>query len=576
MALINGALHIGRSALAAAQAGLAVTGNNMANAATPSYSRQAIHLAPTQYTEVIPGKYTGTGVAVSAIRRQVDDALNGRIRSAMSDSSSNYVLQQGMARVEAVFNELTEHDLSTHLNTFFSAWSALQNQPQDMASRSVVRQEGQTLAAFVRSLNSELTSIQTDLDAQVRFQMTQTNSLLQRVADINAQIVGAEAGLSGSSAALRDERDDLLNQLSELVEFSTREVAGGAVNLFIGNDPVIQHAQLRTLVYNIETDANGNTDAQVVFADNQQAISLTGGKISGLMTTRDDQLGTILSDLDTWTSTLIYEVNKLHTLGAGLNGFTTVTSSLAVDDATASLADTTNLTGTGLPWAVNNGAFVIDVTDAAGVTTGYMINVNVDPNNMSLNDLRDQINAQLPAQVTATIDASNRLRIDASSGFTFGFSAPSDTASDAADVLAVLGINTFFQGSSASDIDIRSDLTADGVAASASGLPGDGDIARRIAERASAGITALGGATLSENFTAFIGNIAADTRVAQDNYIAADVVVQTLQAERQGISGVSIDEEAIHMITFQRAFQGAARYINMVDQMLEEIIALAS
>ena len=539
MALINGALHIGRSALSAAQAGLTVTGNNMANAATPSYSRQAIHLAPTQYTEVIPGKYTGTGVTVSAIRRQVDDALNGRIRSAMSDSSSSYVLQQGMARVEAVFNELTEHDLSTHLNTFFSAWSSLQNQPQDMASRSVVRQEGQTLAAFVRSLNSELTSIQSDLDAQVRFQITQTNSLLQRVADINAQIVGAEAGLSGSSAALRDERDDLLNQLSELVEFSTREVVGGAVNVFIGNDPVIQHAQLRTLEYTIETDANGNTDAQVVFADNQQAISLTGGKISGLMTTRDDQLGTILSDLDTWTKTLIYEVNKLHTLGAGLNGFTTVTSSLAVDDATASLADTTNLTGTGLPWAVNNGAFVIDVTDAAGVTTGYMINVNVDPNNMSLTDLRDQINAQLPAQVTATIDASNRLRIDASSGFTFGFSAPSDTASDAADVLAVLGINTFFQGSDASDIDIRSDLTADGVAASATGLPGDGDVARRIAELASAGITSLGGATLSENFTAFIGDIAADTRVAQDNYTAADVVVQTLQAERHRASAAS-------------------------------------
>ena len=106
MALINGALQIGRIAITASQVALTVTGNNMANAATPGYSRQEVYLAPTQYTEVIPGKYTGTGVALTEIRRQVDDALNGRIRTAVGDSASYLTQQQAMARVEATFNEL--------------------------------------------------------------------------------------------------------------------------------------------------------------------------------------------------------------------------------------------------------------------------------------------------------------------------------------------------------------------------------------------------------------------------------------------------------------------------------------
>ena len=81
--------------------------------------------------------------------------------------------------------------------------------------------------------------------------------------------------------------------------------------------------------------------------------------------------------------------------------------------------------------------------------------------------------------------------------------------------------------------------------------------------------------SLTDHFSALVGRIAADSRAAQDNYRAADVVVQTLEAERQSISGVSIDEEAINMIIFQRAFQGAARYIGLIDELLNEVIALA-
>ena len=572
MALINGSLQIGRSAITASQAALAVTGNNMANAATPSYSRQRVYLAPIQYTEVIPGKYTGTGVALYDIRRQVDDALNSRIRTAVGDSASSLIQQQALSRVEATFNELTESDLSSRMNDFFQAWSALQNQPQDIASRSVVLQEGAGLANFIRETYSEMRSIQLDLDAQVRFQVDQADALASEIAVLNRQVVTAEAGNAGSAAALRDQRDDLLKQLSELVNITTREVDGGAVNVFIGNDPLIQYSDNRGLEYVERRDSNGVALAQVVFSDNQQAIELTSGKIHGLITARDDQLGGVIAQVDDWTKSMIFEVNQRHSLGRGLDGFTAVSSFYTTEDPAASLADAD---ATELPWAVTNGVFNLHVTDSSGntVTTQVNVSVGMDSSDTTLNDLAAALDAA--DNINAFVDTAGRLRINSDSGFTFGFSGP-ENASDATNALAVLGINTFFEGTGGNDIRVRSELASSprDVACSGNGLAGNGDIAADIAQLSTVGVESLNGLSLSDSFSALIGTIAADTKAAQDNYTAADVVLQTLESERQSISGVSIDEEAINMIIFQRAFQGASRYINLINQMLDEVISL--
>ena len=68
--------------------------------------------------------------------------------------------------------------------------------------------------------------------------------------------------------------------------------------------------------------------------------------------------------------------------------------------------------------------------------------------------------------------------------------------------------------------------------------------------------------------------LAVKNRNAADRMIASEVVRETLQGQREAISGVSIDEEAINMIRFQRAFQGAARFVSLVDEMLEELMRL--
>src|SRR4051812_29710882 len=119
---LTGALNIGRSALAVQQAAIQVTGNNIANAGNADFTRQTSDLAPTRDQQIKAGVFVGTGVDLTGIQRQIDEALQGRLRASISDSEGAATTDQWLGRVESVFNELGDDDLSTKLSTFFGSW----------------------------------------------------------------------------------------------------------------------------------------------------------------------------------------------------------------------------------------------------------------------------------------------------------------------------------------------------------------------------------------------------------------------------------------------------------------------
>src|SRR3982751_33049 len=148
MSLI-GALNIGKSAMAVSQAALQATGQNISNAGNADYTRQTASISPSPDQQIRPGIFLGTGVDLTAVQRQIDEALEGRIRGSVSDNESATQMQQWLGRVEATFNELSDQDLSTQLSTFFNSWSNLANKPQDIGLRQVVVQNGESGAKWL-------------------------------------------------------------------------------------------------------------------------------------------------------------------------------------------------------------------------------------------------------------------------------------------------------------------------------------------------------------------------------------------------------------------------------------------
>src|SRR3954462_5368307 len=127
-----GALQAGKSALAVQQAALQVTGNNIANAGNADYTRQIATMAPALDQKIQAGMFIGTGVDLTGIKRQIDEALNARLRGSVSDNEAADTTQQWLGRGGARFNELGDQDLSTQMSTFFNSWSNLANKPQDV------------------------------------------------------------------------------------------------------------------------------------------------------------------------------------------------------------------------------------------------------------------------------------------------------------------------------------------------------------------------------------------------------------------------------------------------------------
>ena len=150
MSLIS-SIQLANSALQATQVGLQVVGQNISNANTPGYTREIVQLqsGPTQRSGNL---LFGSGVQVQGIVQQVDRFLQERLRNATSDSSVAQVTQQTYSQLEGLVGELSDTDLSTSLDDFFSSISNILNQPESDSVRNLAVLQGQTLTQDINNL----------------------------------------------------------------------------------------------------------------------------------------------------------------------------------------------------------------------------------------------------------------------------------------------------------------------------------------------------------------------------------------------------------------------------------------
>ena len=179
MGLVTSALYIGKSALLTYQSALQVAGQNITNAGSPNYARQTPVLTGLPGVRLPEGFVSGGGVQMSALRRNVDEALENRLRRGISDEESALVEQQVLGRIEALFNELSDYDLSSLLNQFFNSWSDVQNTPQDMSARGVVLTTGSALAETFQRMRRDLVASYDELNERIGPLVSQVNQFSQ-------------------------------------------------------------------------------------------------------------------------------------------------------------------------------------------------------------------------------------------------------------------------------------------------------------------------------------------------------------------------------------------------------------
>lgn len=558
-------LQLGSSALSVQQAALQITSNNIANAGNPDYTRQLGSIVPGADYQNGTGFLVGSGVSLTGINRQIDNSLLLRLRSATSDSSAADTTQSWTSRIESVYNALGTNNLSSQMSTFFNSWSKLASNPQDSGLRQIVLTNGDTLAKTFNDLSRQFAGLQQDIGDRTAAQADAADAISQQIADLNGKITVAEGGSASQANGLRDQRDALVKQLSGIMNVTTTEDKG-SLNVFVGSQPLVIGSTTRGVAVR-QVSSGAGSETQLVFKDDMKTeLPVTGGELGGLANA-NNAIKATTSDLNSLAKSLVFELNKVHSSGQGLTGLTNVTSQNPVLNSNARL----DSSAAGLTFPPQNGSFVVTVTSkTTGLTTSKLIKVDLAPGSASPTTLNSLAASIGDTSINATV-SGGQLKISAASpDLTISFSQ------DSSNTLASLGINTFFSGDNAASIGVSAQLLGNPalLAAAQNGSAGDNQTALAIASLDTKSLSSLSGLTLRQGYDTAVSTVASTTAAAKTSSAGASIVLQTLQAQRESLSGVSLDEESVNLITQQRAFQGAARIISTVDDMMQTVLGL--
>jgi flagellar hook-associated protein 1 FlgK len=565
-----GSIQMGGNTLKAMQIGLQVVGNNIANANTPGYIRQEAVFVPAPVQRLGP-LILGTGVLVDSIIQKLDKFTQERLVGARGDRANADVHEEVYRELELVLNGLDGNvDLSAGMTDFFNALHEIQLDPATLGNRSLAAEEGHALTQMFASIHRAAFDLQSELNDRVTVIADEINVLTDEIRRLNNQIATTEGGDTSNSdaAGLRVARQAAVDRLSELVGIRVDEQPSGGVSVLVGGEFLIFEGQRREVMLS-ESNDSGPAVGLITFADTDSPLNVTSGELNGLYAARDEIVGGFMSQLDELAASLAFEFNKIFSQGQGLVGFRQLTSVETINEPNAALD------AAGLPFTPISGKFEIVINNKTNPNLTQTHTANIDLDGIDTDTSLASLAAELDALdgLSATITPAGALHLATESNdVEFSF------AGDTSGVLAALGLNTFFTGSSAATLNINSEIrglkNAAKFAASKNGIGHDADIVTRLAAFLDEPLESAGNATIADLYNQIINDVTQGSSIAQSVAEGHRVFEETLDGQLQAISGVSIDEEAIKMITLQRIYQASAKYIQTCSELLDLLVNL--
>ncbi len=545
---VNHLYSIGRSALNAAQYGLEVTGNNVANVNTPNYSRQRVVYGPGVAVS-IGGVPFGTGVSIEEVQRIYDPFLGYQTNNAHGAAEDYSLREQIYTRLESVLYPSDESNLGTLMDDFFNAWQDLSVNPSGTPERNVVLAKGEELTAAFHSLNRSMQGEVDYANTLLEGYRDTVNGLSEQIARLNREILRSNSAHSAPNDLL-DQRDGLLKELSGYLNVTVIEQESGAVTVLAAGGPaLVEDGNVYSLELEEDDSGTGFYNPSVLGQDLTEEIQ--AGKIHGVLEAREE-LSRLQDGLDRLAASVVKEVNRIHGAGYDLNG-----------DTDRDFFQPLGVSASGL--STNQGG------------AGFTLREITDPALLTLDDYELRFTAADTFDIINTTDGTT-----VASGLSYA--AGSDIEFDGIHVVL-----SDVDGSPAAGDRFRISVT-DGMArdigmaleapeqiAAAEdpdALPGDNRNALALADLRNAKVVNEGTTSLGGFYQSLVGDVGSLVSDAGRMADAKEVLYDSLEAYRQSVSGVSLQEEELRLLSFQNAFQAAARYLQVVDEMMDDLFEI--
>jgi flagellar hook-associated protein 1 FlgK len=511
-------MQIGVSGLKNHQYGVDVTAHNIANVHTDGYSRQSAETVAKQGLKT-GGLVFGQGIYTGEIRRNIDEIVNKRLDEHRSALAKYTELETAMTTLEGFFSETgtsSDTSLSSLLSEFENAWQSVANNPSGEAERATLMEQSKSLAEAYRGLDEYLNTYQVDLTRTIANGVDEVNMITKELAEINSKIYGLEAD-SVIANDMRDKRDVLITDLYELMNINTYLQENGFITVTTAKGSILVNGIDNYELEAIGDPETGMSQINWVTSGTRKldiTDGITDGKLGGWIEMRDEIIGYpdktgIRADYNTLAYDFIWSINRQHSQGSGIELFPPSTTLVGTyyttdDDATMSSLPYGNKLYYGVEQQGDTPAipssFEMWIGDNEGenikrVTIQLITASSVGEEEVQLltaedtpGDLADTINRQIAVALGRTEEEEAKyaefakvpvfeemseeelaelteeelevlqslpesaltLKFASDETFSFGFSY------DNSNVLAALGINTYFKGHTSGTLKINS------------------------------------------------------------------------------------------------------------------------
>lgn len=319
------------SGLLASQKNLYTTNNNIANVNTKGYSRQQNIQESNNPLNISGVGFLGTGTDITEVNRVRDSYLDFKYWGERAPVGEWSVKEDALTEISHVFNEPSDSSIRKNLDEFFTSLESLSTNPSDDSNRALVREKMISLTKYMNSTAENLKSTQKEINFEVGTNIKKINSYSDRIAGLSKEIYQIE--LDGSSANdLRDSRDLLVDELSEIVNINATE-ANGKFKVSIGGTTLVDHDISNKLKYpapTIENPLNKEEKLYQLEWENGNKLQLKSGTLKGLIDVRDgggekgEYRGVpfYITRLNEFANTFAERMNDIHKEGFTRDGKT--------------------------------------------------------------------------------------------------------------------------------------------------------------------------------------------------------------------------------------------------------------
>ena len=610
-------IELGKRSIMAHTQQIQTAGHNISNADTEGYTRQRVQVKtfdplyrPDLTRAETPGQI-GQGTTIESISRLRDEMLDKRIVAQTNQETYWETREQYYSMIEQVYNEPADISVRGNMDKFWQSWQELSVYPDSKAARQAVVTRGETLAESISQRYTSLSGIGTLINGDIEATVKHINDYAKQIADINGEIVRSKA-MGDNPNDLLDRRDVLVEKLAKLANVSSDTRDSDEFNVHINGQVLVQGSVARSFDLVPNTDNNGYDT--VVWKDTGLTADVAGGKLGALVELRDVDIRNEVQSLNTMALNFADLVNDVHRAGVGANNVSGldffVQHPFVTDvkgnydrngDGTVDSSYVFRLSGTNElnPQDKVGLDGVMTLSGKTGnITVPYYANDTIEAVIARINDSQGEVKAYLDRDNHLVLKATTAQamenpdfvirHVEDSGMFLAGYSGilNGSGAEGAYDFNRADAVNSI-SGSYAvapvlnpAEYIAVNDAVKNDVNSVAAAFPnpqgraviGDGRAAVEIAAIRNSPVMIGASRTFDDYFPESVTNVGLKGEQAENMLLRQNAIMNDLRDLRDSISGVNIDEELADIMKFQHGYNAAAKYVTVIDSMLDTII----